>query len=158
MITDTTNTVVPLTDDHSLQLSINPLNKYKPYWTNRSHYFSNQTHIPHSIHLLSSNCNPSTANCPIVSCSSDSNTSAYILTTNQQNSTTITNRTNDSGNILPTAISNLQKPSTTIEERNFLNSSNFTTLNLPNMWNYSTFLHHFSVPYPSLVTHNPPYI
>uniref|UniRef100_A0A0R3S2H9 T-box domain-containing protein n=1 Tax=Elaeophora elaphi TaxID=1147741 RepID=A0A0R3S2H9_9BILA len=171
---DTNNAIAPITDDQTLRLSISPLNKYKPYWTNKPHYFSNdKREISRSVHLLSSNCNPSatataaaaaaaTAIVPI--CPSNSSiASGYVLSANQQNSSTSSvspiSTLNDSGNTLPSGISNLQKPSIAIEQRNFMNSSNFPTFNhLSSMWNYSTLWHHFSVPHSSLVTHNPPYI
>ncbi|VBB28896.1 unnamed protein product [Acanthocheilonema viteae] len=54
---DTNDGTIPLANDHTLRISISPLNKYKPYWTNRSSYFSNDKrhgHVSHSIHLLSS--------------------------------------------------------------------------------------------------------
>ncbi|VDN93402.1 unnamed protein product [Brugia pahangi] len=154
------NTTISLTSDHCpLRLAISPLNKYKPYWTNRSNYFTKQRTIPHSIHLLSSNCNSltttTTATSPIRSYSLDAtNNSNYPLSSYANHQNSFANFiSNNSGNI---PISNHSKSSTTIEQRNFLNSSDFTTLNLPSMWNYNTLWHHFSLPYPSLVTtHNP---
>ncbi|EJW87294.1 T-box family protein [Wuchereria bancrofti] len=153
------NTTISLTNDHCpLRLSISPLNKYKPYWTNRSNYFTKQRTVPHSIHLLSSNCNSlttTTTTCPITSYSLDVNNSNYPLSSNYANhqNSSANFISNNSGNI---PISNHSKSSTTIEQRNFLNSSNFATLNLPSMWNYNTLWHHFSLPYSSLVTtHNP---
>ncbi|MCP9258782.1 BMA-TBX-43 [Dirofilaria immitis] len=103
-VTDTNDATVSLTNDHSLHLSISSLSRYKPYWNNGPHYFPNQRNIPSSIHLLSSNYHPSTTY-PIPSCSSDSNNSSYLSSTNQQNSFTNLNSsiniTNDSGNTLP---------------------------------------------------------
>ncbi|VDK85981.1 unnamed protein product [Onchocerca ochengi] len=43
--TESSDATVSLTEEHSLNLSISPLNRYKPYWNNRSHYFPNQSFV-----------------------------------------------------------------------------------------------------------------